>query len=156
MSEITVGTTGIEESLATHGVYASTTRGISMEPLFRTHRDVVIIERPKGDLKKYDVALYRVKDRYIMHRVIKVKADEYLIRGDNTFYTEHVPKDKILGVLVEFNRKGKHHSVKERSFVAYSRFWNLIYPIRFLWNLFIRGLKKIYRSLFKRKKKSQS
>lgn len=156
MIEVKADTTGLEESLATHGYYASTTRGTSMEPLFRTRRDVVIVERPKAELKKYDVALYRVKDTYVMHRVIKVKEDEYLIRGDNTFVVEHVPKDRILGVLVEFNRKGKHHSVTERSFVAYSRFWNFIYPIRFLWHIFIVVLKKIYRATFKRKKKSQT
>ena len=144
----------VEEALATYGAYASTTRGISMKPLFRTGRDVVVVERPRGELKKYDVALYRVGNKYIMHRVIKVLPDKYLIRGDNTFVMEHVPKDRILGVLVKFNRKGKEHSVNERGYRAYSRIWNFLYPVRFLFNLFVRGLKKIYRTLFKRKKAS--
>lgn len=154
MSELTDGCRRVEDALLAYGFYASSTRGTSMEPLFRTGRDVVVLERPKGELKKYDVALYRVGNKYIMHRVIRVRADEYLIRGDNTFRIEHVPKDKILGVLVEFNRRGREHSVGERGYRLYSRIWTFIYPVRFLWNLFVRGLKKIYRVVFKRKKRT--
>ena len=145
----------VEEELIKSGVFASTTSGVSMEPLFRTHRDVVIIARPEGELKKYDVALYRTRaGKYVLHRVISVKADEYLIRGDNTYSIEHVAKDRVIGVLVEFNRAGKKYKCTDKSYLIYSRVWNFIYPIRFVFHhigrFFSRGFGFIKR-LFKRK-----
>ena len=75
----------IEDSLEKHGIFASRTRGTSMWPVFRTHRDTVYIVKPEGKLRPRDIALYTSPDgRYIMHRVIRVKKDEYIIRGDNT------------------------------------------------------------------------
>ncbi len=143
----------VENDLELHGLYASTTRGTSMEPLFRTHRDVVIISKLEGELKKYDVALYRgnKSGKYILHRVVGIKNDVYLIRGDNTFEIERVDKSSVIGVLVEFNREGKHVRVTDRGYRIYSVLWNFIYPIRYLIWIFKRILRKIYRLLFKRK-----
>ncbi len=150
----------IEAELEKHGTYASTTSGVSMEPLFRTRRDMVIIEKPKGELKKYDVALYRDRrGKYILHRVIKVKPNEYIIRGDNTYIKEHVPKDRVIGVLTGFNRKGKSHSATDRSYRVYSRVWNFIYPLRYAVRFLIllpkRAVRKIYRILFVRNGKGK-
>ena len=147
----------IENELDTYGVYASNTKGVSMEPLFRTNRDMVIIRKPSEELKKYDVALYRSgRGKYVLHRVIGVKENEYLIRGDNTYIIEHVPKDNVIGVLTEFNRKGKHHLCTEGGYIFYSAFWNFIYPIRFLYRKVRSLLGRIYRFVFKRNKKTET
>ena len=103
-----------------------------MKPLFKTSRDVVYIKKPTRPLKKYDVVLYTgAKNKYTMHRIIGIREREYLIRGDNTYRTEHIPKENIIGILTEFNRKGKRHSTQELSFKIYSRIWNFIYPLRY-------------------------
>lgn len=148
-----INSTTITEELEAHGYCAGTTRGTSMEPLFRTGRDMVVIERVKGECKRLDVVLYRYPSgKYVLHRIIRVKENEYLIRGDNTFSIERIPKDKILGVLVRFNRKGKSHTVTERSYRVYSSLWNLIYPLRYAYHICRRAAGKVYRKLFKRKK----
>ncbi len=146
----------IEAELSVHGTYATNTQGKSMEPLFRTHRDVVMLKRPEGELKKYDIVLYRGVGRehiFVLHRIVKVRENDYVIRGDNTFYLEYVPKDKILGVVVSFNRKGKHHTVDDMSFRLYSRFWNFIYPLRSLKRKLRSALGSIYRKIFRKKRK---
>ncbi len=148
-----ITSTTILEELEKHGYCASTTRGTSMEPLFRTGRDMVIIKRVTGECKKYDVVLYRYPSgKYVLHRIIRVKPNEYIIRGDNTFKLEHIPKERILGVLERFNRKGKSHTVEERSFKIYSRVWNFLYPIRFVVSFLYRAVRKVFRLVFKRKK----
>ena len=91
--------TSIEKELEEFGFYASNTLGVSMRPLFKTHRDMVIIKRPEEELKKYDVALYVCRGKYILHRVIAVLDDVYIIRGDNTYRKERVPKQSVIGVL---------------------------------------------------------
>ena len=122
--------THFEDLLLKDGRLVYKTRGVSMEPMLRQDRDLVIIEVPSGRLKKYDVALYKRGDRHVLHRVIGVRDGYYLIRGDNTYAKEHVPDEKVIGVLTSFNRKGKTHSVTERGYRFYVRFWNAIYPLR--------------------------
>ncbi len=139
----------IKEELLAHGSYASVTRGVSMKPLFKTGRDMVIIKPPVAPLKKYDVVLYTgAGNRYTMHRIIAVKETEYIVRGDNTFRREHVPKQNVIGILTEFNRKGKHHTTDELSFKIYSRFWHYLYPVRFLLHKIRVLLGKIYHKIF--------
>ena len=122
----------LERELLETGIYASVTSGTSMQPLFRTHRDVVVLERPKGEIHRYDVVLYKAADtgKYILHRVLRVRDNLYVVRGDNTYIKEYVPRGEILGVLVSFTRKGKKRTVKSFGYILYSRLWCFIYPLR--------------------------
>ena len=140
----------IEDELSKHGTWATNTVGVSMRPLFKTHRDAVVLKAVDGDLKKYDVALYTDKiGRYILHRIIGKKGDCYVIRGDNTFVKEYVPKERVIAYMVSFNRKGKHHTTDERGYKLYSRVWNFIYPVRLLAHAFFAVLRKIKRKIVK-------
>ena len=121
-----------EKMLAEDGRLVYRTRGVSMEPMLRQNRDLVVIEVPASRLKKYDVALYKRGTSYVLHRVIGVKDDHYLIRGDNTYALETVPDSAVLGVLTAFQRKGNKYSGTDRGYRCYVRFWNAIYPLRAL------------------------
>ena len=141
----------IEDELSKYGTYAANTVGTSMQPLFKTHRDVAVLKKPDRTLKKYDVVLYTgASHKYILHRIIGVREDYFVIRGDNTFGKEYVSRYRILAYLGSFNRKGKHHTVDEFGYKLYSRFWNFIYPIRYFMLLLRRVLGKIKRTIFRR------
>lgn len=143
----------VESELRESGVYASVTKGSSMRPLFKTNRDVVILKRSDTEPRKYDVVLYKSGEgKYILHRIVKVLSDEFIIRGDNTYIPERVAKDRILATLTEFNRKGKKHKIDEIGYRMYSRFWNFIYPIRFLIFKSFMLAHRIYRKIFKKNK----
>ena len=143
--------TAVESELRDSGVYASVTSGVSMRPLFRTNRDMIILRRPEREVKKYDVVLYRLPSgRYVLHRIIRVRGDELIIRGDNTFALEHVKRSDVIAVLTEFNRKGKHVSVDNLGYRIYSRVWNLIYPARFAYHKLRRLASKLYHRLVKK------
>ena len=121
----------IVDVLDKYGVYGTTTKGTSMQPLFRTRRDMIILERPTSELKKYDVVLYNAPyGKNIMHRIIKVLPDKYLIRGDNTFNDEYIPKEDIIAVMVAFNRKGRRYEVTTPKYKVYCVLWTAIYPVR--------------------------
>ena len=150
MDDLQLQGTAVESELKKNGVYASVTSGVSMRPLFKTNRDMVILKRPEAEPRKYDVVLYKVASgRYVLHRIIKVTPDKFIIRGDNTFTLEYVPKDAVLGVLTEFNRKGKRISADNKLYVLYSRIWNLIYPVRSPVHRGTSLLKRIYRKIFR-------
>jgi len=122
-----------EELLARDGKLVYRTKGVSMEPMLRQNRDLVVIRVPASRLRKYDVALYKRGKDYVLHRVIGVGEDHYLIRGDNTFAVETVPDDAVIGVLTGFQRRGREHSVTDPGYRAYVRLWDGLYPLRALW-----------------------
>ena len=134
--------TTFEEVLARDGVLVYRTKGVSMQPMLYQNRDLVIIRVPDSRLKKNDVALYKCGEKYVLHRVIDVKDGYYLIRGDNTYTHERVPESAVIGVLTDFQRKGKRYSVSDADYQRYVRFWNAVYPVR---ALFHRGRNRAVR-----------
>ena len=122
-----------EEILLRDGYLVYKTRGKSMEPMLHENRDLVILQVPSSRLKKYDVALYKRGNAYVLHRVIGVEKECYLIRGDNVYTTEQVPFDDVIGVLTGFQRKGKHFAVTDSGYQRYVRLWCAMYPLRALY-----------------------
>ena len=103
-----------------------------MLPLIRQGRDLLVIERAQGRLKKYDVPLYRRDSgQYVLHRVLKVRKQDYVICGDNRWSKEYGITDRhILGVLTAVLRDGKELSVKDWRYRIYVHFWCDLFPIR--------------------------
>lgn len=142
----------IEQQLQREGFYISTTVGYSMWPMLYNRRDrVVVTAKRSGErLRRGELPLYRLPNgKYVMHRVIGVRKDRYIIRGDNTYVREHVPEDWILGVVTEFYRKGKHIRTSSLPYRLYAATWHAIYPIR--WALFRarRVCSKLKHQIFK-------
>ena len=154
MSMINASAGTVERMLSENGSYASVTAGVSMRPLFKTHRDVVILESATERLKKYDVALYRINGKYILHRVIALDEARgmYIIRGDNTFHKEYVPFNAVIARLTAFNRKGKHSTVDSTAYRVYARIWNFIFPIRCVFRAPLTISSRIYNKLKNAKK----
>ena len=121
----------IEQLLERDGMLVYRTRGTSMEPMLRQNRDIITVRVPSGRLKKYDVALYRRGPDHVLHRVVGVEDGGYRIRGDNTYSTEYVLEEDILGVLTEFRRKGQTIRVSDPGYRCYTRIWCALYPVRY-------------------------
>ena len=122
-----------EEQLDLHGQLVYTNVGDSMMPLLRENRDLMVITRKNpGRMKKYDAILYRRPDgKYIMHRILKVRKDDYILCGDNRWQRETGVKDDwILGVLTAVIRDGKEISVKDWRYRLYEHLWCDFFYIR--------------------------
>ncbi len=143
----------IEAALEESGEYMSSTAGFSMYPMLRHHSDMVVIKRVDRPLKRHDVPLYRLKSgKLVLHRILKVTPNGYIIRGDNLLNKErNVTDDMIIGVLKEFYRNGKHYDCEtSRSYRAYIIFNRLSFPLRYLSKRFIRpAMGKIKRIIIK-------
>lgn len=125
----------IEDVLASEGVYAATTWGTSMYPMLRSGRDTVILRPPQGRLRRCDVPLYRVGEKYVLHRVIRVLPEGYLIRGDNCLTTERVQENQVIGVLTGFYRGDRPVDLSGTGYRLYCRIWCALSP---LWRLYRR------------------
>ncbi|MBE7092950.1 MAG: hypothetical protein E7365_07225 [Clostridiales bacterium] len=143
----------IEEMLSVEGVYIATTVGLSMFPLLRNRKDnAVIISKPK-QLKKYDVPLYRRGDDYVLHRIIDIKENKYIIRGDNCEFSETDIKDEnIIGILDGVYRGNLYISVNNLLYKIYSVLTVKLHFIRIFYKKIIRCLAKIKQRIFKRSK----
>lgn len=114
-------------------IYRNT--GTSMLPLLKQGRDFFIVEKVKNrPLKKYDVVLYkRNPDKYVLHRIIKIKNEKYVILGDNCIYKEYgISDDDIIGIMTGFIRKGRQHSTSELFYRLYSVCHCELSPLRIL------------------------
>lgn len=125
-------TSTFEEELARTGRLIYTNVGDSMMPLLRQNRDLLIVEQPKGRLKKYDVPLYkRDSGQYVLHRILKVRREDYVICGDNRWQREYGITDRhIIGVLTGIVRDGKEISVQDRKYRCYVHLWCDFFYVR--------------------------
>ena len=140
----------IEQVIAEQGKYVCTTSGVSMWPLFADRRDTVIILPVDGRLKKYDVPLYRRGEEYVLHRIVKVLPESYVICGDNCENYEYGILDcDIIGYLRAFYRKDKYYTVDNFFYKLYSRFIVHTFSIRIFIKKTRRFLARIYRKIFK-------
>lgn len=138
----------IAERLAAGQDVRFTPRGISMCPMLRDGRDIVVISPVKGSLKKYDLPLYRREDgQFVLHRIIACGHNEYTCIGDNQFVSEHgVRQEQMIGTVSAFVRNGRERSVTDLDYWLYCRLWHFSRPVRHLWR---RGIGWIRRSLKK-------
>ena len=128
----------LENILEEKGTLCYKNVGVSMLPLIREDKDVIVINRrPAERLKKYDVALYKrpgVSGRgaYVLHRVMTVNPDgTYWILGDNCNAGENVKEEDVLGVLSQVIHKGKNRA-EGFGYWLYVHTWIAAWPLRTL------------------------
>ena len=121
-----------EEMIEKEGRLIYSSVGDSMLPLIREGRDIVIIGRCSGRLKKYDVPRYRRDSgQYVLHRILEVRENDYVICGDNRWSKETGITDRhIIGVLTAIVRDGKEISVNSWRCRLYAHIWCDLFPLR--------------------------
>ena len=132
----------IKGILSSEGRYVGTTVGVSMLPMIRSGKDVIVVDKKTERLKPYDVALYMRGDAYVLHRVLSVRENDYVIRGDNCYSDEYISEDAVIGVLTGFFRGNKAVDLNGEKYLNYVRKRIKTYPSR----------KRLYavRSFFRR------
>lgn len=139
----------MEQVIREQGMLVCTTVGTSMYPMLRNRRDTIVVTPYEGRLKKYDVPLYKSGERYVLHRIVKVCPDSYVICGDNCEQKEYgITDERILGVLTGFYRGPKQINMDGLGYKMYSRLACAAYPLRRvrrmlrrMWHLVRKGEK---------------
>ena len=80
--------------------------GYSMYPLIKEREDILHIVKT-NEFKKGDILLYKSNvDHYVLHRLLKIKKDKYILAGDyNYFKDQPITKEQILGKLITIKKK---------------------------------------------------
>ena len=134
-----------EEYLDKYGSLTYTNSGVSMLPLLRQGKDLLTVTKKSGErCKKGDVVLYRrPPESYVLHRIVEVRKDDYVLLGDNCVEKEYGIRDvDILGVLTSFVRGGKEHRVSDAGYRLYSFLWVNFAPLRVFIKKAANGLRR--------------
>ncbi len=99
--------------------------GNSMLPFYKNERTIVTLKKDDA-YKKLDVVLFEYEGQIILHRIIKIKENQYYIRGDGAFRIEIVNSAKIFGKVINFHTDGKQ--IKKYS--GKIKWWLFFTPIR--------------------------
>lgn len=98
-------------------------KGTSMLPLIRQGKDEVVLKKAPARLKKYDIPFYKRADgQFVLHRIIKVKKNSYILCGDNQIdYEYDVTDDMIIGVVTKIKRDSYEFDVTNPKYLKYSK-----------------------------------
>ena len=145
----------IEQVLIEKGYIFAEFSGTSMNPLLKSERDKVYIEKPTSRLKKGDVALYkRSNGLFVLHRVYKVMKSSYVFWGDNHFLLEYgVEDNNIIGVAKGYYKGEKYVDFsKSLRCKLYKLFWCSSVWFRKFLSFFRRIFRKISKLFIKKNK----
>jgi len=139
--------TPIEEIIIKNGYLSTPIKGTSMLPLLESGNDTVIIEALTEAPKVHDVILFKLNDKYILHRVIKAKQNNYTFCGDNRWKKEyHIKDGQLVGIMTGYYKGERYVSVDDEEYKKYVKKWCIgLRPFRKLIlksKSFIRKIKK--------------
>lgn len=110
----------IEEEINRTGKLLQTTVGDSMEPMLKNRENIVILEKAESILKKYDLPLYkRPNGQYVLHRIIKVRKNDYIVCGDNRWKKEMIPHEWVIACTKGYYKNGNFISVDDKDYCKY-------------------------------------
>ena len=120
-----------------------TVAGTSMEPFLHHNRDKIYFRKTDGTIKKGDMVFYQRKTgAYVMHRVMKVKKQQYYMAGDHqTFFEGPIEKKQIFAKVVSVEKDGVWLTEKDKLWKFYAIWWRRLFFVRRV----INTLKRIIR-----------
>ena len=106
--------------------------GTSMEPFLVHNRDKIYFRKPEGTIKKGDMVFYqRESGAYVMHRVMKVKRQQYYMAGDHqTFLEGPIEKKQIFAKVVSVEKDGLWITEEDKLWKFYAVWWRRLFWIR--------------------------
>ena len=133
----------IKEKLQNGGTVQIPITGTSMNPLLYWGRDSVELVKCENP-QKYDIIFYRRDNgQFVLHRIVGKNDKGFILCGDNQVKKEYgITENHIIAVVKSITRKGKTFTVDKVSYKLYVKLWTLILPIR---NLFLVPMRKIKR-----------
>ena len=109
--------------------------GTSMNPFLVQGRDCVVLAPLPERLKKGDAVLYKRKDgAFVLHRIVKIKNENYTMRGDNQFINEPgIRKNQMIGVVQEIRNADRKIRTDEKKYRIRVRIWMKTAFLRRCW-----------------------
>jgi hypothetical protein len=103
--------------------------GSSMTPFFTHGKTSVTIRKKELPYQKYDVILFKYKESFKLHRIIKINDEKIVARGDALFAKEMISTFDIIGVVESFETDGTITLSDDKSYLKRVKRYLLFKPI---------------------------
>lgn len=125
--------------------------GDSMRPLIRRGKDPVTIIPLNRELMIGDVVLFRGgPDRFVVHRVYKLKGSFVQTLGDNCYNPDPwMPLENVWGLVIRYTRDGKTYPLDTEQARRRGRRWMKAHPVRIFMKRCLNLAKRILRKILK-------
>ncbi len=101
-----------------NNVIAFVPGGNSMWPILKNRKQSVIVQKKQEKLKKFDVGFYqRDNGAFVLHRVMQVTDDGYIMCGDSQLVFEKVKEENVFGVLTGFYDGDDYVEVTDEKYI---------------------------------------
>lgn len=123
-------------------------RGFSMRPFLEDGRDKALLTK-LVTIKKGDAVLAEVTPgHYVLHRIISIKGENVVLRGDGNIGVERCSLADIKGFAIGFYRKGrtKLDRTNGLKWRVYSLVWTTLFPLR---RYLLAFYRRIWLKMFK-------
>ncbi|MFA7417789.1 MAG: S24/S26 family peptidase [Acholeplasma sp.] len=127
------------------GFVVSKVKGVSMWPLLNQKNTSIYVKADNQYTKNDCILFLRSDGALILHRILKVKPNYYLVSGDNQCLLETVYINQIQGKLTEYYKNGQTKQLKGFRYHLYVFFIRTTRPIRCFRDFSKRIIKKIIR-----------
>lgn len=109
-----------------------TVSGTSMEPFLFHKRDRIYFQSPEENIKKGDIVFFQRKTgEYVMHRVLKVRKQQYYLAGDHqTFLEGPIERQQIFAKIISVERAGVWLSENDIIWKFYAGCWRRLFLVR--------------------------
>lgn len=109
----------LEEALNNNSFIIHNIKGNSMLPLLVQDEDLVLVEKTNDNFITLDMVLFTRDSKYILHRILNIKKNYYLVCGDNQTELEKVYPNQIIGKVTGYYKKGRFVSINDKEYIDY-------------------------------------
>jgi hypothetical protein len=108
-----------------------TISGNSMLPFLKDRETIVTLEAIKQPLRRGDILFYRNHHhQYILHRLLHVKKDGLILRGDALMKKEYLETNQMIAIVTSYQNKGKITNLNSFWVRFKVGLWFLLTPVR--------------------------
>ncbi|HNZ50736.1 MAG TPA: S24/S26 family peptidase [Bacilli bacterium] len=107
--------------------------GHSMMPFYRHQETSVCLEKITKALKRFDVVFYQnFNGQYLLHRIIAIKNQSFIICGDALTKKEYLDKEQLIAKVKYHERKEKITCENSCWYRGFVKMWWFLRPLRFV------------------------
>jgi|SRR5690554_996314 len=118
-----------------------TATGTSMWPFFKGGKTKIKLSKIKN-IKKGNIYLFKNNETFVVHRLIKIKNNSLIFKGDGNIKKEIVSKDSLLAELVSYVNKAGKEIKQTNKFYKLKVFIYRLLPRRVMLKLFKKNDKQ--------------
>lgn len=120
----------IKEKLISGSEISIQVVGGSMRPFF-IDRVTEVTLKQTPILRKGDICLFLLpNEKMVLHRLIQIKDDRLVMRGDAMVSKEFTSPSQVLGKVISYSHHGKTIQTNSHSFRFWSLMWKWMFPCR--------------------------